>query len=590
MRRQRLAWIACGLFSWLVLYAASTAMADDTAEQAADVSRLVHSALAAAAQGDADTRAELLSQALQAAPDDAAANWHSGRVQVDGRWHGVAEACLRIATDEDAAGYRERLQQTGPLAADQMALAKWCKIKGLPWRQRAHLMLAVQAQPNLPHAVRELGWVRFGNRLITPQQRDQMRQEADAQAKSLKTWQPTVRKLARLARSNYASDRERAAAEIRQIDDPSAIAALEAAFAKSSATAHMAVVDAVSRMSDPRGVDSLVRLAVLSPYPEVAQAAAEALGDHSLYSYMPTLLAALRSPLEIALTFSHESGRVLHTLSVLEEGPLANFSYQSSDGTSLNRSITQNIRTGAVTDRTSLIPDMTLNRDLQQAVLAERANQVRQRMNERITSVVNLAAKQELPAIPNSLWNWWYDYNDYYRPEQRPTYESTTYNVPSPRMNLTYTWMSCFVAGTPVWTARGPQPIEQIQPGELVLAQDPDSGELAFQPVLGTTRRPPCPTLDVQVGDAAVTVSRGHPLWVCGIGWQMAKELRPGQWLHTANGPTLIDAVETAPRAECFNLIVADFHSYFVTDAMLLVHDNELRQPTRAQVPGLLDP
>ena len=36
-----------------------------------------------------------------------------------------------------------------------------------------------------------------------------------------------------------------------------------------------------------------------------------------------------------------------------------------------------------------------------------------------------------------------------------------------------------------------------------------------------------------------------------------------------------------------YNLIVADFDSYFVGDAAILVHDNTPRQPTAAVLPGL---
>jgi hypothetical protein len=70
----------------------------------------------------------------------------------------------------------------------------------------------------------------------------------------------------------------------------------------------------------------------------------------------------------------------------------------------------------------------------------------------------------------------------------------------------------------------------------------------------------------------------------------MAKELRAGEWLHGARGPVLIDRVEQQGEAECYNLIVADFDTYFVGSNQLLVHDNILRDGTMAIVPGLVDP
>jgi hypothetical protein len=68
----------------------------------------------------------------------------------------------------------------------------------------------------------------------------------------------------------------------------------------------------------------------------------------------------------------------------------------------------------------------------------------------------------------------------------------------------------------------------------------------------------------------------------------MAKELKVGQLLYTARGPLTIDAVEKSGEARCHNLIVPDFNTYFVTDQQVLVHDINLRGPTTATVPGLV--
>ncbi len=43
-----------------------------------------------------------------------------------------------------------------------------------------------------------------------------------------------------------------------------------------------------------------------------------------------------------------------------------------------------------------------------------------------------------------------------------------------------------------------------------------------------------------------------------------------------------------AGRVVCYDLIVADFNSYFVGQNRVLVHDNNLRQVTTATVPGLV--
>jgi len=131
--------------------------------------------------------------------------------------------------------------------------------------------------------------------------------------------------------------------------------------------------------------------------------------------------------------------------------------------------------------------------------------------------------------------------------------------------------------------------IDQIRPGDCVLSQDPDTGELAFKPVLATTVRPPSPLINIRVEGETIRATRGHPFWVSGIGWQMAKELKAGQWLHTLGGPVLIERCEQNGSAEAYSLVVADFNSFFVGNVQALVHDNNLRQVTSAKVPGLVD-
>jgi hypothetical protein len=67
----------------------------------------------------------------------------------------------------------------------------------------------------------------------------------------------------------------------------------------------------------------------------------------------------------------------------------------------------------------------------------------------------------------------------------------------------------------------------------------------------------------------------------------MAKELADGAVLHGVTGAARVAAVEKIDAAEAFNLIVADFNTYFVGECGILVHDNTPRRPTRATIPGL---
>ena len=148
---------------------------------------------------------------------------------------------------------------------------------------------------------------------------------------------------------------------------------------------------------------------------------------------------------------------------------------------------------------------------------------------------------------------------------------------------------SCFRAGTPVRTQTGQAPIESIVAGDRVLSQDQETGELAYKVVLRTTLRPPAKVAQVAAAGELIVATLGHPFWVSGHGWKMARQLQPGELIHSLGGAVRVEKVELLEKEEpAYNLVVDDFNTYFVGQAGLLVHDNEFRKPTRAIVPGLV--
>lgn len=245
-----------------------------------------------------------------------------------------------------------------------------------------------------------------------------------------------------------------------------------------------------------------------------------------------------------------------------------------------------------VTGRTGFVrvekqEDESLQRDVHLAQAMQTYNATQSEVNERTAATLRGTTGQDLPADPKAWWEWWASHNEMYSPTERPVsyMTQTTGTVP-----VRIRYHSCFVPGTLVWTIGGRIPIESIKVGELVLAQDVETGELAYKPVTATTVGPQVRELvEITAGGETIRCTYGHLFWVSGVGWKMAKELVPGQWLHTTNGPLPIDNIEKKGNAVCHNLIVADFNTYFVTDQAFLVHDINVRGPTMAKVPGLID-
>jgi hypothetical protein len=153
-------------------------------------------------------------------------------------------------------------------------------------------------------------------------------------------------------------------------------------------------------------------------------------------------------------------------------------------------------------------------------------------------------------------------------------------------------WACCFPRGTTVWALTGAVPIERVKAGDRVLSQDPRTGELAFKPVLEITVRKPSPLVNIGLGSETLTATRGHPFGVVGEGWKMAKELKVGMRLWSVGGAASVDRVALVPPAKpwherlaespdarpeddlSYNLVVDDFHSYFVGQHKVFVFDH----------------
>jgi hypothetical protein len=235
-------------------------------------------------------------------------------------------------------------------------------------------------------------------------------------------------------------------------------------------------------------------------------------------------------------------------------------------------------------DQRIRLANVTLMNLRQLSVAVQDANEQASQWNERIFAALCIATESENEPTPTAWWDWWRKYNELGEYDKKPliTHADVRYDV---RRSF---GPSCFMPGTIVWTETGPAPIESVQIGDRVLAQDLETGELAYKLVLGTTIRPPSEILRVRTENHEVHATLGHPFWVVGEGWRMTKQLVPGDRLYGLSGTVTIDAIEPGPQWQAHNLIVEGFATYFVGEHQLLVHDNTLRVPTKALVPGLL--
>ena len=138
---------------------------------------------------------------------------------------------------------------------------------------------------------------------------------------------------------------------------------------------------------------------------------------------------------------------------------------------------------------------------------------------------------------------------------------------------------TCFTGDTEVYTSDGLVCIEEISVGDEVLAYDYETGETELKEVLNVWVKETDEILHVSTSDGeTIDTTTNHPFYVEDKGWVAAGDLEIGDILVTAVGNKVeVTDLELEKLAEpilVYNLEVADFHTYFVGEYGVLVHNS----------------
>jgi Pretoxin HINT domain len=106
---------------------------------------------------------------------------------------------------------------------------------------------------------------------------------------------------------------------------------------------------------------------------------------------------------------------------------------------------------------------------------------------------------------------------------------------------------ACFVAGTEILTLDGEKSIEEIEVGDWVVADDPNTvGEIEYKQVLDTFVRHTDKLVDLSIDGEVISTTEEHPFWTPDKGWVEAKDLVVGSLVQTEDGRVIdVDRVET---------------------------------------------
>jgi hypothetical protein len=567
-----------------------------------DAGRLVREAVHADLGGQREQRDAALARAVQIAPDFALARWHSGQIRVDDLWVDLGDAQRGAQAEGVIAEYSRLRNLHANSPRGHRSLAHFCQRHGLKDRERLHWLAVLQVQPGNKEAIRSLGLRPHQGRLLTLQQIQWLESQQERWSDAEKKWNPLLSEARKAIVKGTTEQREAAQAQLRAIDDPDAIPFAEQVLSDQSDELTAELVALAGRIDDPMSTELLVRYAVGSDSKDIRSAAIGHLKRRNWYTFVPALMGALATPVEMSFSAIPVAEGMVASISFSREGPQADFAQHlrmanlEASARGMRRLATRagargrpipgpsgGPRTAQIRGETAAAANQAANRAMRET---EAENRRVQFWNQRIDAVLSEVTGQQIDGQAQSWWQWWQEYNDLYVPEDKPLVERESEFIVGTSQDRIAT-CECFLPGTPVWTETGPVPIERIRVGDRVLAQDPDSGELAHKLVLQTTARPNAATVRVGIGDEEIYATKGHPFWVSGRGWKMARTLQPGCRLHTPTGSREVTHIGEGPEFQAHNLLVADFRSFFVGQTKILVHDNTVRRHTAAIVPGV---
>lgn len=579
----------------------------------------VQEALQREIYGDAQARQKLVAEAIAAAADYKPAKWHSGLVE-DGRrgWRRY-DAALPPKTLQRLAQYERLRDSASATLEDQVKLASWCREEKLVEQERAHWTQVLLLNPDHVEARQRLGFQGGPQNWTSAEEAGRQAAAEQSRREALTKWLPLAEQVREGLEHRSPERRKFALEKLSRLNDPAAVPAIEIVFGRANEDVARHGIKVLGDIGGLEAAEAIGRLAVFGPSVEIRQAAAEELKRFEYDLYVPQMLAAMSSPITTRfMVTTLPSGRIGYRHALLREGQsqqelvVLDTEYRRQTLLGGDR---EGSRSRALEDAREKVEE------LEDAAAAQ--NELISQLNDRLSWVLKIATGEDLPASPNAWWDWWNGVNEVFvsskgvsvtydqdqikivdevsnpppGSSQRPESSSQPPRQPRPPSpprrprgighRFPPRYGDCLAAGTVVWTQKGVMEIELIRVGDLVLAQHPETGELAYKPVLRTTIRPAGKLMKIEAGDETFETSGGHLFWVSGEGWKKSRQLASGQVLHTVAGPVHVTTIEEGSEAETYNLEVADFNTYFVGYSKILSHDNTVRTPTSAIVPGL---
>ena len=145
----------------------------------------------------------------------------------------------------------------------------------------------------------------------------------------------------------------------------------------------------------------------------------------------------------------------------------------------------------------------------------------------------------------------------------------------------------CFTAGTMVLTGAGLVAIETIKAGDKVIATNPDTNQTEEKTVVETYINKTECIVQLNIKNEVINTTKNHPCYVKEKGFVEACELSKGDEIMNASGGIYpVERIEFEDKEETvYNFQVEDYHTYYVGESSILVHNADCGNGSEAEKP-----
>ena len=136
---------------------------------------------------------------------------------------------------------------------------------------------------------------------------------------------------------------------------------------------------------------------------------------------------------------------------------------------------------------------------------------------------------------------------------------------------------ACFTEDTLILTEDGLVEIDEIEVGDFVWSENPETGDITLKEVKETFVNKTDTLLYIIVNGETIKTTEGHVFYVEDLGWVPANMLKKGDILSLEDGRKLpiqsIRQVNYNHYINVYNFEVEGYHTYYVSNSSILVHN-----------------